>query len=166
MFLIIPTFITPIAFGQEYQGVDRTLEDVAKDLDENKNGFDIDYTLEGTLDPKVMINQEEKSITFFYNSEGIEEDVLIIHLPRELIDDPIGIYVDGVLDTNAIRNMQDEITTIYIPLFLDDKEITIYGTSVIPEFGSMITILMALSISIMIIFTFKFKFIPFSLKSN
>lgn len=145
----------PMVFSQEYQGVERTLENVGKELDPNKNGFNVEYTLEGTLDQEVVINQEEKSITFFYHSGGIEEDVLIIQLPRDLIDEPIGIFVDGIQDTNAIRNMQGDLTTLYIPLFQSDKEITIYGTHVIPEFGPTIIFILLISLSSVIILQSK-----------
>ena len=148
----------PVSFSQEYHGVERTLENIGKNLDPNQRGFNIEYTLEGTLDQEVKIDREKKSITFFYNSNGIEEDVLIIHLPRDLVDEPIGIYVDGIQDTNAIRNMQGNITTLFIPLFQNDKEITIYGTNVIPEFGSLVIITLLISLSIGIFLPSKINF--------
>ena len=157
-FLFLLCTNIPIVFSQEYHGVEKTLENVGKDLDSEQKGFKIEYTLEGTLSPEVIINQEEKSITFFYDSEGINEDVLIIQLPRDIIENPIGIYVDGVQDTNAIRNMQGNITTLYIPLFQDDKEITIYGTNVIPEFGPLTILIFLTSLTIGMFLPSKINF--------
>lgn len=157
----------PLAFSQEsdeYLGKDQILHNVAKELDPEGFGFDILYTLEGTLEPEVKINPEENSLTFYYDSQGIEEDVLIIELPKRLIDTPGLVFVDGVQDTNAIVNAQGEFATMYIPLFIDDREITIIGLKVIPEFGAIATLILVISIISIIILTSTKRTVIFSFR--
>ena len=139
---------TNMGFSQsdEYHGEPQILQNVAKDFDPSGFGYDVLYTLEGTLEDKVIVNPEEKSITFFYDSKGIQEDVLIIELPKILIDTPGLVFVDGVQDTNVIVDAQGEFATMYIPLFEEDKEITIIGSKVIPEFGSLVFVILIISI--------------------
>ena len=172
---LIPVFLslvlTPFSFADysfsqsdEYLGEVQILHNVAQDFDPDGFGYDIVYTLEGSLESEVEIDPDSNSITFFYDSKGIEEDVLIIELPSKLIDTPGLVYVDGVQDTNAIVDAQGAFATMYIPLFLEDKEITIIGTKVIPEFGSIVTVILIISIISIIILTSSKKFSNFALR--
>jgi predicted secreted protein with PEFG-CTERM motif len=155
--IFISFSFTESVFAQsdEYLGEDRILHNVAQEYDSKGFGFDILYTLEGVLEPEVQIEPDSNSITFFYDSQGIEEDVLIIELPQLLIDTPGAVFIDGVQEPRAIVNSQGAFTTMYIPLFIEDKEITIIGTKVIPEFGSIAILILVMSIVSIIILTSK-----------
>lgn len=156
--LIFVLSLTSNAFAQdtEYKGTEKKLLDVAKDIDPNGEGFDIDYILEGELTNNVIVNSQSKSVTFEYDSKGIKEDVLIIILPRALIDEPIGVYVDGIQETSAIRSMQENDTRLIIPVFKDSKEIQIVGTKVVPEFATIAPLFVISIISV--IFLTKLQF--------
>jgi predicted secreted protein with PEFG-CTERM motif len=130
----------------EYKGTPKKLLNVGSEFDGNGNGFEIDYILEGELKDTVKIDPELRSITFGYDSKGIEEDVLIIFLPKSLIDTPIGVYIDDIQETDAIRNQQGNLTRLIIPVFEDSKEIKIVGTRVIPEFNNLVLIILTLTI--------------------
>ncbi len=151
--------IIGISYAQEseYQGTPKKLLSVGSEFDESGNGFDIDYILEGELKDTAKIDPASKSITFEYDSKGIEEDVLIIFLPQALIDTPIGVYIDDVQETNAIRNMQGNLTRLIIPVFEDSKEIKIVGRQVIPEFSNMVVPILILT-TILAVFIGKSKF--------
>ena len=116
--------------GQEYQGTQKFLKGLAPGYDENKKGFDIEYILEGELQNSIIINPEENSITFDYDSKGISEDVLIIYLPQNLIEEPLVVYVNGDKEPNSIRSILGNMTQMIIPLYEDSKEVTIQGTKV------------------------------------
>lgn len=141
LLIIFPIVSTSYAQEVEYQGTAKKLVGVGSEFDENGKGFDIDYILEGELRNTIKIDPTSKSVTFEYYSKGIEEDVLIIFLPQALIEDPIGVYIDDVQETSAIRNKQGNLTRLIIPVFEDSKEVKIVGTSVIPEFSIVIPIL-------------------------
>jgi len=119
---------TSYAQETEYKGIQQKLLGVGSEFDENGNGFDIDYILEGQLENTVEIDPASKSITFEYDSKGIDEDVLIIFLPQGLIDEPLGVYIN-------------DVSRLVIPVFEDSKEIKIVGTQVIPEFSIVLPIL-------------------------
>jgi len=136
--LILPLVSISYAQDSEYKGTPKKLLGVGSEFDINGKGFDIDYILEGELRDTVKIDPASKSITFEYDSKGIKEDVLIIILPQALIDTPIGVYIDDKQETNAIRNMQGNLTRLIIPVFEDSKEIKIVGTNVIPEFSNIV----------------------------
>ena len=129
----------------EYKGIPQKLLGVGSEFDSN-GGFGVDYILEGELRDTVKIDPQSNSITFEYDSKGIKEDVLIIFLPSGLIDTPIGVYIDEIQETSAIRNKQGNLTRLIIPVFEDSKEIKIVGTHVIPEFDNTVLIILALTI--------------------
>ena len=132
---------TSYAQETEYKGIQQKLLGVGSEFDENGNGFDIDYILEGQLENTVEIDPASKSITFEYDSKGIDEDVLIIFLPQGLIDEPLGVYINDVQETEAIRTTQGNLSRLVIPVFEDSKEIKIVGTQLIPEFSIVLPIL-------------------------
>jgi hypothetical protein len=146
VFTIGIVFFFPLAsivYGQspdEYMGEDRILHNIAQDLDPDRIGFDIQYTLEGVL----------------------EQDVLIIELPSILIENPGVVFIDGIQETRAIVNSQGAFSTMYIPLFNGDKEITIIGTKVIPEFGPIVFAVLVISITTIITLTSRRNFNFFS----
>lgn len=154
--LVLSFTANSFAQDSEYKGTSKKLFDVAKDIDPNGEGFDIDYILEGELTNNVIVNSESKSVTFEYDSKGIEEDVLIIILPRALIDEPLEVYIDGIPETSAIRAMIENDTRLIIPVFKDSKEIQIVGTKVVPEFATIAPLFVISIISV--IFLTKLKF--------
>jgi len=158
LLIVFPIVSVSYAQETEYQGTSKKLLGVGSEFDENGNGFDIDYILEGELRNTVEIDPTSKSITFEYDSKGIEGDVLIIFLPQALIDNPIGVYIDDVQETSAIRNQQGNLTRLIIPVFEDSKEIKIVGTNVIPEFSNIVfTILILTTIFAVLIGKSKFS---------
>lgn len=153
--ILVTTSFSELVLAQsdEYQGEDRILHNVAKEYDPEGYGYDLFYTLEGVLESNVQIDPESNSITFFYDSQGIEEDVLIIELPKIVIDTPGMVLIDGVQESRAIVDSQGEFSIMYIPLFIEDKEITIIGAKVIPEFGTIVMLILMISICSTIILT-------------
>jgi len=147
-----------LTFAQEeYQGTQKFLNGVGAEFYEEGTGSDIEYFLEGKLEDNVKIDPSEKTITFEYDSTGIKEDVLIIYLPSEIIDQPLGVYVNGDQEPNAIRNIMENETKMIIPLYEDSKTITIRGANVIPEFGSVTFFILGIAIFTGVAFSSKIK---------
>jgi hypothetical protein len=144
LFLILPMMLTiysnselelsNFAYGQEYKGVDKIISGVAAEFYEDNSGFDIEYTLEGVL-TRSQVDSDKNSIIFFYDSKGIEEDVLIIKLPEELIDRPRVVYVNDELEPESIVSKREGITTVYVPLFENSTKITFVGNEIISRNG-------------------------------
>lgn len=151
--VIHPWMIGHITVSEPYLGRDQVLKNIGAEFDENDNGWDVEYTLEGTLEETVQIDPEQNSITFYYDPLESKEDVLIIMLPESLIEDIKFTLIDGEIEGDAIRANIEDITTMYVPLWPDSREVTFVGSKVIPEFGSIATLILVISIISIIILT-------------
>lgn len=112
-------------------GTSQVIHNVGKEFDKNGEGVDVEYVLEGTLLSNVDINQQDNTITFYYDSKGIDEDVLMIKLPEFLIEDPKYVMVDGVKIPEAIQSLRNGVWTYYLPLYKENHSITFIGKKVI-----------------------------------
>jgi len=156
--LLTLSTISPISAQDDDNENQKFLTGVAKEYDEHNEGFEIEYELEGDLSNTVLVNSTGNSITFVYDSKGMAEDELIIYLPIELIEKPTVVNVDGEKETDSIRLTVGNITQMNIPLSENNKEITIIGAKVIPEFGSITVLILILSIISIIVLTSTKKF--------
>ena len=114
-------------------GTPRVINNVGQEYDERGKGVDVEYVLEGILLSNVDINQQENTITFYYDSQGIKEDVLMIMLPESLLLDPLYVLIDGVKEPEAIRSKRGDMFTFYLPLYEENQTITFVGTKVISK---------------------------------
>jgi len=130
----------------------------------NSGTFDIGYTIRGGEVEKITMNQERYSLLVqtTVNSNGN----LVLKLPRESFDaqsngkDNTFIILISKENTEAENFMQveyeeiatgDNYRTIRIPLEENDKWVEVIGTYVIPEFGSIVIIILVVAVSSAII---------------
>ena len=130
----------------------------------NSGSFDIGYTIRGGEVNDMSMNQDRRSILIemTMNSSGN----LILKLPRENFDAQKSDGVDDIFiilisKENEPENFSqieyEEIAvgenyrTIRIPLEENDKWVDVIGTYVIPEFGSIVIIILIVAISSAII---------------
>ncbi len=151
--VIHPWMVGHITVSEPFLGRDQVIKNVGAEFDEEGNGWNVEYTLEGTFEETVSIDPEQNSITFYYDPLESKEDVLIIMLPESIIEDIRFTLVDGEIEREAIRANIDDITTMYVPLWPDSREVTFVGSKVIPEFGSIATLILVISIISIIILT-------------
>ena len=136
----------------------------------NSGTFDVGYTVRGGEVKDITMNQERYSLLVETNvgSNGN----LILKLPRDSFDaqndgtDTTFIILISIQNNVAADFMQveyEEIAigpdyrTIRIPLEEGDKWIEVIGTYVIPEFGSIVVIILVVAVSSAIIMS-KSKF--------
>lgn len=139
--LIIISGLIPSVFAQMTDedeevtllGTQKVLNNVGQEYDERGKGVDVEYVLEGILLSNVDINQQENTITFYYDSQGIKEDVLMIMLPESLLEGPLYVLIDGVKEPEAIRSKRGDMFTFYLPLYEENQTITFVGTKVISK---------------------------------
>ncbi len=121
--------------------------------------FDVQYTLNRSLE-FAKVDTNRNSITFTM-SGVIENDSLIIMLPEELIENPNAVWVDDKQITDSEKYFEDGVTTMIIPLEADSEQITIVGSSVVPEFGPIVALIFAVAIIGTIVFSAKkFGLVP------
>jgi len=63
------------------------------------------------------------------------------------------VYVNGEQESESIRFKIGNVTQMTIPLYENSKEITIVGVKVIPEFGSITLLILAISVISIIVLT-------------
>jgi len=131
--VIHPWMVGNISVSEPYVGRDQVLKNVGSEFDENGNGWNVEYTLEGTLEETVQIDPEQNSITFYYDPLESKEDVLIIRLPESIIEDIQLALVNGEIEGDSIRSNNDGITTMWVPLWPDSREVTFVGSKVISK---------------------------------
>ena len=135
--------------------------------------FDIEYTMKGGVVDSMTVNPHSLSldIGILTNSDG----ALDISIPRNALDsiDENGFDTEFIIliySSNEVNPIQtdynkiefdDESRSIYIPIKNGDSKIQIVGTSVIPEFGVLIQLVLIVAIITTIIISARTKLLIF-----
>jgi predicted secreted protein with PEFG-CTERM motif len=136
----------------EMEEVPKIIPNFASEFTEDGKGFDIEYFLSADLDPNIIIDDKENSLTFsIVGKIELEDEWLIVMIPPEVLEFPMLVYVDGQKEPQAILSIIEGTTTMFVPLSEDSKEVKIIGVRVIPEFGSIATLILVISIISIII---------------
>ena len=135
----------------------RVVHNVGADVGDRT--FDVQYILNRSLE-FATVDTTRNSVTFTL-SGVIEPDSLIIMLPEELIENPNIVWIDDQQITDFESYYEDGITTMIIPLEADSEEVTIVGSSVVPEFGSVAALIFAVAIiSTVLLSAKRLGFVP------
>ena len=133
----------------------QVIKNVASGLSEDGLGFDVRYFLDSSLSNDVKINPANNTVSFHLDGTTSSDEIRLI-LPDKLISNPMAVWVDGkeILDFNV--ELSSDGTLLTIPLDDTSQQITVMGTHVIPEFSSIVLILILIaSFSFVILFTRK-----------
>lgn len=133
----------------------RVLKNVGADVGDGSTTFDVEYIL-NRLVSEARINEQQNSITFsIVGNPQSADNTLTLLLPNDLISNPSIVWVDGkkISDFKIISG--DNMNTLEIPLESTSKEVTIIGSSVVPEFGPLSMIVLAGSIISIIFIGFR-----------
>jgi predicted secreted protein with PEFG-CTERM motif len=163
------TQIAEITFEFFSQAIDKSSAVFPVDIP-NSGTFDVGYTVRGGEVKNIIMNQERYSLIVetTMNSNGN----IILKLPRDSFDaqndDTDTTFIILISKQNKVAEdfMQveyEEIAvgpdyrTIRIPLEEGDKWVEVIGTYVIPEFGSIVIVILVVAVSSAIIMS-KSKF--------
>ena len=119
------------------------------------DGINVDYKISNAKIISMTPDLDAKSLIIKISTTNDGE--LLITLPKDVIDtDEEGFFVlvDGE-ETAYIEELHDNSRTLIIPFYNGSEEIEIIGTFVIPEFGTIIVLVLALSITAIIAVTSK-----------
>ena len=152
--IIIATIVillVPIArttFAEEY----KTISGVGKDAGDGMTVYDVQYSSVKNI-VSSSVSTKDKSINFVLVGKTDTNSTLILKLPTGLISSPfIGVLEDGQIITSYVTTEKAGYTIISIPINPLTENISIIGTTVVPEFGlteivltisSILTILIA-----------------------
>ena len=102
----------------------------------------------------AIVNPDRSTITFVLAGFG-QDDELVIDLPERLITNPTSVWVDDKQITNFESKSIDDGTRLTIPLEETSEEVIVMGTAVIPEFGTITAVILAIAIFTTLIITTK-----------
>ena len=137
----------------ELSSVD-TLEDYSTITIEDNNLF---YKITGGKILKVIPDTD--SVSLIIQIETFSDGDLLITLPKTVIDTSEGdffVLVDGE-ETVFYAEQTPDSWTLRIPFYNGSEEIEIIGTFVIPEFGTIAAIILAVAITSIIVLSAKTK---------
>ena len=131
--------------------------------------FDINYTIKGGILKSINLNENDLSLDIEINTDS--NGSLNIEIPRNSLDsvDENGFDNDFIVliytsddeypaqsDYNELENT-DQVRSLYVPLKDGDNKIQIIGTHVVPEFGTIAAIILAVAITSIIVLSAKTK---------
>ena len=142
----------------------------------NSGSFDLGYSIIGGEVRDIILNQDNYSILIEFNAES--NGNVVLKLPRESIESKTNDGVDEIfiilisktgLDSEDFVEVQFEeietgpdFRTVRIQFEEDDRWIKVIGTYVIPEFGTIVTMILLIAVTTTIVM-YKSKF---SIKYN
>ena len=134
----------------------KSIDRIASGYSDDGLGFEVKYFLDAYLSPTVDVDPTEKTLTFVLTGES-NNDSITLTLPKELIDNPTTVWVDGnMVDFESDSSIsKDTATQLVIPIDQQSREIKIMGSNVIPEFGGIVMLILTISILSIIIFSKK-----------
>lgn len=141
----IVILLAPMAsssFAQEY----KTFPSVGKDAGDGTTTFDVQYSSVKDI-VSASVSVKDKSVDFVLAGKTDANSTLILKLPKGLINGFIGVFVDGQIVTNYTTTDETGDTLVSIPITPLTENISIVGTSVVPEFGPIAAIVLAIAIT-------------------
>jgi len=154
-----PTQIAETTFEFFSQIIDKSSATFPVDIP-NSGTFDVGYTIRGGEVKNIEMNLERYSILVQTSMDS--NGNIVLKLPRESFDaqsndtDETFIILISKESTSAENfvnvpyeeiGTSSEYRTIRIPLEQDDKWVEVIGTYVIPEFGSIVIIILVVAVS-------------------
>jgi len=119
----------------------------------NISGYPVEHNLVGDI-LGATVNPDSKTITFELSGD-LDSDTFTVNLPSGLITNPNAVWVDGNQITNFETKVNGDITQLVIPISSGSQEVVIMGTYVVPEFGSIAVIILAVAIISVIVVASK-----------
>ncbi|TLX94421.1 MAG: hypothetical protein E6K93_00010 [Thaumarchaeota archaeon] len=93
------------------------------------------------------VNTKDKSVNFVLVGNSTTSSDLVLRLPKGLIGGPlIGVWVDNQQTRNFTSTEETAVYVVTIPITPLTEKVGIVGTTVVPEFGPAIAVILAISI--------------------
>ena len=115
-------------------------------------GINVNYIINGGKIISIIPDLDETSLII--TIETTTDGELMITLPKDVIDGIFFVLVDGE-ETIYTEEINDNSSTLIIPFYNGTEEIEIIGTFVIPEFGTIVVLVLAIAIITIITITSK-----------
>lgn len=124
----------------------KVVSNVGANAGDGKTTFDVQYQYDRLIS-SAKIDQESKAITFTMVGKAIEgANSVMLMLPDKLIKGPYVIFVDGAEITEFKESKNGGITTLTIPVGPKAEQLTILGSAVVPEFGTIAMLVLGVAL--------------------
>jgi len=131
------------------------IPNVGANVGDGKTTFNVEYEFNRMI-ASATIDEEQNAITFEIVGKAKSEDHnLSLMLAKDLISEPLVIWVDGKQISDFEITSKGGINEVVIPLDEKSERITIVGASVVPEFGAIAMAILAIGVLSLIALTFK-----------
>lgn len=135
----------------------KVIPNVGSDAGDGATTFNVEYEFNRVIS-SARVDESQNSITFEIVGKVIGDDNhLTLLLPKNLISGPFVVWADGKQITNYELIEDGEINSVKIPLNRETGLVSIVGTTVIPEFGTISMAILAAGAFSLIAITFKTK---------
>jgi len=127
------------------------------EVDAGSHGtFDVEYTIKGGTVKNMVVDSEIFAV--IVQIDATDEGTITLDLPREFIgaekqdgkDDTFIILIDGIEVAYQESVVNSDSRVITINFEQDDSDIEIIGTYVVPEFGTIVMVILVVSIMVTI----------------
>jgi len=124
----------------------KIINNVGADAGDGMTRFNVQYS-----SPKDIIStavtQKDKSVTFTLVGKATSDSNLVLNLPTGLINAPfLGVQVDGQFIKNFTVQSQNGINVLTIPITPLTEQVSVVGSTVVPEFGPIAGLVLVASI--------------------
>ena len=122
------------------------LPNVGSDFGDGTNVFDLEYKFNRLVN-RASIDESTKTISLELKGNTINDDnTLTLFLPPALISGISSVSVDSIMTENFTQEFEDEITVLIInEIPSNAKSITITGTTIVPEFGTITAMILVVA---------------------
>ncbi len=124
----------------------KVVNNVGADAGDGKTTFNVQYSSPKDI-VSSAINPKDKSVTFTLVGKVNTTSNLILDLPTGLVGAPfLGVWLDNLQTKNFTVESQSGINVVTIPITPLTEQVSIVGSSVVPEFGPIAGLVLVVSI--------------------
>jgi predicted secreted protein with PEFG-CTERM motif len=124
----------------------KIINNVGADAGDGKTTFNVQYSSPKDI-VSAVVNPKDKSVTFTLVGNVTTSSNLVLNLPTGLVSAPfLGVWLDNLQTKNFTSESQSNMSVVTIPITPLTEQVSVVGTSVVPEFGPIAEMILVVSI--------------------
>lgn len=131
----------------------KVLHNVGADVGDGKTTLDVQYqSIKDII--SASVGPKDHSLNFVLVGQTNQSSNLVLRLPNALISPPfLGVQLDGQFTKNFTTMQEQGVNVFTIPITPMTEQVSIVGSAVVPEFGPITVLVLAISIIGIVLFT-------------
>jgi predicted secreted protein with PEFG-CTERM motif len=124
----------------------KIINNVGHDAGDGKTTFNVQYSSPKDIISSV-VNTKDKSVTFTLVGKTNSSSTLVLNLPTGLLNAPfLGVWLDNLQTKNFTVESQIGTNVVKVPITPLTEQVSVVGSSVVPEFGPIAEMILVVSI--------------------